>query len=71
MITRDFGATNTPHVFVLNKENGELIVRYTGAIDDNAEDATQATKHYVADAVNSLLAGKPCNYAHQSCRLRN
>jgi hypothetical protein len=46
-------------VFVLNKENGKLIVRYIGAIDDNADDATQVTKHYVADAVNSLLAGKP------------
>jgi peroxiredoxin len=57
-ITREFGATNTPHVFVLNKENGKLIVRYVGAIDDNADDASQATKHYVADAVNSLLAGK-------------
>ena len=58
-ITRTYGATNTPHVFVLNKENGKLIVRYIGAIDDNADDATQVTKHYVADAVNSLLAGKP------------
>ncbi len=58
-ITRVYGATNTPHVFVLNKENGKLIVRYVGAIDDNADDATQATKHYVVDAVNSLLAGQP------------
>jgi peroxiredoxin len=58
-ITREYGATNTPHVFVLNKENGKLIVRYVGAIDDNADDASQATKHYVADAVNSLLAGQP------------
>jgi peroxiredoxin len=58
-ITREYGATNTPHVFVLNKQDGKLIVRYTGAIDDNADDATQATKHYVADAVNALLAGQP------------
>jgi peroxiredoxin len=58
-ITRTYGATNTPHVFVLNRENGKLIVRYVGAIDDNAEDASQAKTHYVADAVNALLAGKP------------
>ncbi len=63
-ITREYGATNTPHVFVLNKENGKLIVRYVGAIDDNADDATQVTKHYVADAVNALLAGTPIATAH-------
>jgi peroxiredoxin len=64
MITREFGATNTPHVFVLQKVSGDLVVRYTGAIDDNADDATQATKHYVADAVSALLAGQPVSVAH-------
>lgn len=58
-ITRIYGATNTPHVFVLNKEDRNLVVRYIGAIDDNAEDASQAKVHYVADAVHALLAGKP------------
>ncbi len=58
-VTKAFGATNTPHVFVLNKENGKLVVRYIGAIDDNAQDASKAKSHYVADAVNSLLARKP------------
>jgi peroxiredoxin len=64
MVTREFGATNTPHVFVLQKVNGDLVVRYTGAIDDNADDASQATKHYVADAVNALLAGQHVQVAH-------
>ncbi len=59
VITRWYGATNTPHAFVLNKENGKLVVRYVGAIDDNAQDEMKVTKHYVAEAVNSLLAGKP------------
>jgi peroxiredoxin len=58
-ITRAYGATNTPHVFVLNKENGKLVVRYVGAIDDNAQDESQVKVHYVANAVNQLLAGKP------------
>ncbi len=53
-----YGATRTPHVFVLNKENNDFIVRYIGAIDDNFEDASAVTKHYVQDAVNSLLEGK-------------
>jgi hypothetical protein len=63
-ITRAYGATNTPHVFLLNKEGGKLVVRYTGAIDDNAQDASQAKTHYLADAVNALLAGKPVPVAH-------
>jgi peroxiredoxin len=63
-ITRAYGATNTPHVFVLNREDGTLVVRYVGAIDDNAEDASQAKTHYVADAVNALLAGKAIATTH-------
>ncbi len=54
-VAKAYGATNTPHVFVLTKE---LKVAYTGAIDDNARDAEAATKHFVEDAVNALIAGK-------------
>lgn len=57
-VAKAYGATNTPHIFVLNKENGKLIVKYVGSIDDNPQDAAAAKKHYVADAVNALLAGK-------------
>ena len=57
-IAKTYGATNTPHVYVVAKENGALTVKYVGAIDDNSEDATKATKHYVEDAVDALLAGK-------------
>ncbi len=55
-VAKAYGATNTPHVFVLTKE---LKVAYLGAIDDNARDAEAATKHYVEDAVNALMANKP------------
>jgi peroxiredoxin len=55
-VAKAYGATNTPHVFVLTKA---LKVSYIGAIDDNARNADAATKHYVEDAVNALLAGNP------------
>jgi peroxiredoxin len=58
-IAREYGATNTPHVYVLEKEGEELKIRYVGAIDNNAEDGSKADKHYVADAVNALLTNKP------------
>ena len=57
-VAKKFGATNTPHVYVLAKEGNKLVVKYIGAIDNNAEDPSMADKKYVADAVNSLLEGK-------------
>ena len=54
-----YGATKTPHVFVLQKENGKNIVRYIGAIDDNYSDAKDVSHKYVEDAVDALLANKP------------
>lgn len=54
-----YGATKTPHVFLLNKEEGKNIVKYIGTIDNNYEDADDADVHYVQDAVDSLLAGNP------------
>jgi peroxiredoxin len=54
-----YGATKTPHVFVLQKESGKNIVKFIGAIDNNYENASEANEHYVKDAVNSLLKGEP------------
>jgi peroxiredoxin len=56
-VARDYGATRTPHVFVLNKEAGKLVVRYIGAIDDNTEFPDKVNKRYVERAVNELLEG--------------
>ncbi|MDM1046159.1 thioredoxin family protein [Myroides sp. 1354] len=53
-----YGATKTPHVFILQKEGGKNIVKYIGAIDDNYEDASQVSEKYVEKAVDALLAGK-------------
>jgi peroxiredoxin len=58
-VIRQFGPTNTPHVFVLNKSGNDIKVAYIGAIDDNTRDASEATKRYVEAAVDELLAGKP------------
>jgi peroxiredoxin len=48
----DFGARVTPHIFVLD---GKGTVQYVGAFDDKQ---TNPSKHYVADAVDAILAGK-------------
>ncbi len=58
-VARTYGATNTPHVFVLDKANsGGLKVAYIGAIDDNSRDASAVKKKYVEDAVDALLQAK-------------
>ena len=59
-----YGATNTPHVYVLNKSNGGNKVAYIGAIDDNAKSPAAVQKKYVEAAVDSLLAGKSPAVTH-------
>ena len=47
-VARAYGATNTPHVYVLDKvSNEKLKVVYIGAIDDNSRNAETVTKKYV------------------------
>ncbi len=53
-----YGATKTPHVYVLEKTKAGNVVRYIGAIDDNYEDAEAVKQKYVENAVDALLGGK-------------
>jgi peroxiredoxin len=55
-VARAFGATNTPHVYVLKREGNEFKVSYVGAIDNNARDVKSVSKKYVEDAVDAILA---------------
>jgi peroxiredoxin len=57
-VYRKFGATKTPHVFILSNKAGKYTLEYKGAIDDNYKDAAQAKVHYVNDVVDTLLQGK-------------
>ena len=57
-IAKIYGATNTPHVYVLEKEQDKFFVKYIGAIDNDSQNAERATKKYVEKAVNALLKGK-------------
>ncbi|PRB06576.1 thioredoxin family protein [Chryseobacterium sp. MYb7] len=53
-----YGATKTPHVFVLKKENGKNIVKYIGAIDNNYDNPNDVSEYYAQDAVNALIKGE-------------
>ena len=58
-VARAFGATNTPHVFELKNQNNSYSVAYIGAIDDNSRDEKAASRKWVEEAVEALIAGKP------------
>ncbi len=57
-VAKQFGATKTPHVYVLSFKKDAFIVKYIGAIDDNYESPEKVTANYVEDAVNLLLENK-------------
>ena len=53
-----YGATKTPHVYVLQKTKEGNIVKYIGAIDDNHADEEAVKVKYVENAVDALLKNK-------------
>lgn len=50
-----FGATKTPHVFLLDKNR---VVKYIGAIDDNVDSAADVKEKYLENAITALENGK-------------
>ncbi len=57
-IATAYGATRTPHMYVVKKEGSDLVVKYVGAIDDNSDDASAVTKKYLENALDEIIAGK-------------
>ncbi len=50
-----FGATKTPHIYVLDND---LKVRYIGALDDSPRDEEAVTVRYVEDVLDALEANE-------------
>lgn len=53
-----YGASRTPHVFLLQNNNGNFTVRYVGAIDDNTKNANKVEHPYVEEAIKALEKGE-------------
>jgi peroxiredoxin len=51
---RDYGATVTPHVFLLDDERK---LAFVGPVDDS-QDETKIKHRYLRDAIDAVLAGK-------------
>lgn len=57
-LAKQFSASNAgPHAFVLDAKG---VVRYAGAIDDDPPGTRkEGVKHYLSDAIDAVVAGKP------------
>lgn len=56
--TKMYGASKTPHTFVLQKTAKGNEVVYIGAIDNDQQEENSERENYVKNAVNSLLKGE-------------
>ena len=54
-IAKAYGATKTPHVFLLDKNR---VVKYIGAIDDSAKDEKNTKEKFLENAIDALMKGK-------------
>lgn len=57
-IAKLYGASKTPHVYILSKTGSEYVVEYIGAIDDNSYQPQEVKVKYVENALDELLQGK-------------
>lgn len=55
-----YGATKTPHIFLLDKD---MTVEYIGAIDNSPQDASQVTEKYLENAIAALMKNEKPNPA--------
>ncbi len=53
-----FGATHTPHVFLVKRDGRDLRVAYIGAIDDNHRDASAVEERFLANAISAVQRGQ-------------
>ncbi len=57
VVTKQFGATRTPHVFLIKKTDAGNVVEYIGAIDDDTENSNPEKTTYAENALDAVLAG--------------
>lgn len=53
-----YGATRTPEVYLLQNMGDHFAVVYTGAIDDNHQDADAVEQHFLTDAIMAIMEGR-------------
>jgi len=54
-VAKTYGATKTPHVYLLKNDGGTYKVEYIGAIDDNSQDASGVKEKYLENAISQVM----------------
>jgi len=54
-VARAYGAKTTPHMYVIDAQG---VLRYAGAIDDDARGSSKSPTNHVKAAVDAVLSGK-------------
>ncbi|PSR57099.1 thioredoxin family protein [Adhaeribacter arboris] len=57
-VSQQLGATKTPEVFVIEPQNGNFLLRYKGAIDDNPQVESYAKETYLKTAIEAILTNQ-------------
>lgn len=58
-VAKAFGASKTPTAFILQKQADGFVLKYAGAIDDNAQSPKNVKTKYLENAMAEVLAGRP------------
>ncbi|ARS37642.1 thioredoxin family protein [Pontibacter actiniarum] len=58
-VSKQFGATKTPEVFVLHNDNGNFTLKYKGGIDDNPQMESGVKNYYLKNVIDEVLANRP------------
>lgn len=53
-----YGATKTPHIYILEKTKKGNVVKYIGSIDDSPRNPSGVKVKYAENAIDALLEGK-------------
>lgn len=73
-VYRSYGATKTPHIYLLKNEGDKFKVAYVGAIDDNAMEEASVSSKYVESAIAALVSGskpKPATTRAIGCTIKD
>jgi len=56
-VYKAYGASRTPHVYLLERVKDSFKVAYIGSVDDNAMNAAGVTKRYLEEAIAAVQSG--------------
>ncbi len=57
-VCKAYGATRTPHIYLLQKSSNGFKIAYVGSIDDNVLDSRSVANRYLENAILAITKGE-------------